>query len=383
MKIAELSWIELSRAALEQNVAALATIAPGKMMAVSVKANAYGHGLAEMVALLADNKKVHYLSVHSIEEAEVCRWAGWERAILLLGPMPADEAEAVLELDLEPVVFDRATLERLGRLGDRAGRSIKTHLKLETGTNRQGIGERELTSFAAVYKKHQSLRRPYGASTHFANIEDTIDHEYADYQLAQFRALTGTMKKLGIGPTIRHTASSAAALLFDQTHFDLIRPGISVYGHWPSRETYLSYRLGGGKNNILRPVLSWKARVTQIKKLAADEYIGYGCTYRTTSPARLAILPVGYYDGYDRLLSNQSHVLINGRRAPVRGRICMNLMMIDITDSSRVRLGSPATLIGVDGDQRVSVEQLAEWAQTISYEVLARLSPSLPRLITA
>jgi alanine racemase len=181
-------------------------------------------------------------------------------------------------------------------------------------------------------------------------------------------------------PRYRHTASSAALLLFEKTRFELVRPGLAMYGHWPSKETYLSYRLQGRKNNILTPVLTWQTRVTQIKSVPADSFVGYGCSYRTTTPTKLAILPVGYYDGYDRALSNQAYVLIRGKRAPVRGRICMNLMMVDITDIPGVKLEEPVILIGKAKGERLTAEQLGSWAGTINYEILARLSPAIQRI---
>jgi alanine racemase len=231
-----------------------------------------------------------------------------------------------------------------------------------------------------IYKKYRYLGKPLGASTHFANIEDTTSHEYAQFQLENFNELIALLRRSGVAPKIRHTASSAALMLFEKTHFELVRPGLAVYGHWPSKETYLSYRLQGKKNNILTPVLSWKTRVTQIKDVPADSFVGYGCSYRTTTPTRLAILPVGYYDGYDRALSNQAYVLIKGKRAPVRGRVCMNLMMVDITDIKGVRLEEEVTLIGREGREALPAEQLAQWAGTINYELLSRLSSNITRI---
>jgi len=288
----------------------------------------------------------------------------------------------VLQYDLEPVVFNRESLSALGKLADRHKIAVKTHLKLETGTNRQGVTEKELGSIATVFKKHAYLKKPYGASMHFANIEDTTNHEYAQHQLDRFNRMTTRMKALGIPPTVRHTASSAALILFEKTKFDLVRPGIAFYGHWPSKETYLSYRLAGGRDNILKPVMSWHTRITQLKDIPADSFIGYGCTYRTTTRTRLAVLPIGYADGYDRSLSNLAYVLVRGRRAPVRGRVCMNLAMIDVTDTPGVRLEDQVTLIGHQKKDSISVEQIASWAATINYEVMARLSPFIPRIIT-
>ncbi|MFQ6007751.1 MAG: alanine racemase, partial [Candidatus Zixiibacteriota bacterium] len=224
-----LNWIELSRSALKKNIKSLARLAGGRMMAVSVKANAYGHGLSEIVRMLVKMPEVDYVTVHSLEEALACRERGWKRQIMVLGPIAYERLEAVLEYDLEPVIFTRQTLRRLGEVADRRGRRIRTHLKLETGTNRQGITEKELPAFAEIYRKHTSLKRPYGASTHFANIEDTTNHEYAQFQLANFNRMVKRMSQLGIKPLIRHTACSAALILFEKTKFELVRPGIAAY----------------------------------------------------------------------------------------------------------------------------------------------------------
>lgn len=376
-----LQVIELSRSALAKNIHSLKRLAGNRMMAVSVKANAYGHGLPEIVRLMTAHAEVDYVAVHSLDEARACRDAGWKRRVMVLGPIATDQITGVIDYDLEPAVFDQATLTALGRVSARARKSVRSHLKLETGTNRQGILEDDIRRFAAIYKKYPTLKRPYGASMHFANIEDTTSHSFAQQQLAEFTRLVAILDKAGIKPEILHTASSAALILFEKTRFDLVRPGISFYGYWPSKETYLSYRLLGGDNEIFEPILSWRTTVTHIKKLPADSFVGYGCTYRTTAPTRLAVLPVGYFDGYPRALSNRAYVLINGRRAPVRGRICMNLMMVDVTDISGVKVGTRATLLGADGSERVSASLLAEWGQTIHYEILSRISGSTPRRV--
>ena len=232
-----------------------------------------------------------------------------------------------------------------------------------------------------IYKSYPYLKKPYGASTHFANIEDTTNHEYAEYQLENFNRMIKKLDSLQMKPTVRHTASSAALILFKKTHFDLVRPGIAMYGHWPSKETIATHLNQGGKNNLFQPLLSWKTRITQLKSVAVDEFVGYGCTYRTTKKTRLAVLPVGYYDGYNRALSNQSYVLVGGKRAPLRGRVCMNLMMADVSDIKGVKLGDEVTLIGSSGRDSVTAEQLAGWSNSINYEILSRLGSHIPRLI--
>jgi len=351
-----------------------------RLLAASVKANAYGHGLTQVVAILRELSAVEYLSVHSMSEAAECREAGWDRRILLLGPFINNEAKSILKLDIEPVICTLDALRAVGDISEQANRPILVHLKLETGTNRQGVREDELAGYAEIFKKFTYLKKPHGASMHFANIEDTTNHDYARQQLEKFVVMVDRMDALGIKPKIRHTASSAALILFEKTRFEMVRPGLSVYGHWPSKETYLSYMMEGGENNLFHPTLSWHTRITQLKKLDADSFIGYGKTYRTTAPTNIAILPVGYADGYPRSLSNKGYVLIRGCRAPIRGRICMNLCMVDITHIKRVKLYDKVTLIGKDKKEELSAEQIADWADSIQYEILARISPAIPRI---
>lgn len=375
-----LSWIELSQKAFKKNVASLAKLAGGKILSISVKANAYGHGLPEIVKMLTKEAKVEYLTVYTEDEAISCRIAGWDKKILVMGPVA--NLDSVFEYYLEPVVFDLKTLDKLGKLGEKYKTNVKTHLKIETGTNRLGVTEKELPKFINVYKKYSSLGKPFGAYTHFANIEDTTNHEYAEHQLKLFKKHIKLLASYKMKPKLCHTASSAATILFDKTHFDMVRPGISAYGYWPSKETYLSYRLEGGSNDLFEPVLSWKTKVVQLKDIPADSFIGYGCTYRTTSKTKLAILPVGYFDGYDRSLSNQAYVLINGKRAPIRGRVCMNLMMADVSDIKNVKVGEEVTIIGKSKNELLSADSLAGWANSINYEILSRLSPHTIRVAT-
>ncbi len=200
-----------------------------------------------------------------------------------------------------------------------------------------------------------------------------------------------------------HSANSAATILDARTHGDLVRAGIAAYGLWPSRETqaaWLEQRLrdrgtrppmpidavggGGGDDDALptlRPVMSWRARLAQVKDVAAGAYVGYGRTYRATHASRIAIVPVGYHEGYDRRLSNIGHIIVDGVRCPVRGRVCMNMIMVDVSDVPSARSGSVATLLGTDGDETVSAEQMASWMGTIHYEVVSRIHPSVPRLL--
>lgn len=380
MRMKNLTWIDIDRKTILANVRNLGRLAGTEVaLAAAVKANGYGHGLAEMTTILMDSP-VEYLALHSTLEAEAARAAGWDRKILLVGGIAPEDIDAVLRLDIEPTVFDIGFIENLGKLCRRSKTTARVHIKLETGTNRQGFNRKELDKASTVLKKYPELKVE-GTSTHFANIEDTTDHTYAMYQLDQFKKLVEHLETRGIVPHLRHTACSAALLLFKDTYFDLVRPGIALYGYWPSKETYVSYKLEGGRNSILKPALSWYSRITQIKTIEADSFVGYGCTYRTSARSTIAIIPVGYCDGFDRRLSNLGYILIKGKRAPIRGRICMNLTMVDITDIPGVKVYDTVTIIGTDGKEQITADTHAGWCQSINYEVLSRLSPLIPRQV--
>ena len=230
-----------------------------------------------------------------------------------------------------------------------------------------------------------SARRPVsdwrGLGTHFANIEDTTDHGYAEGQYATFTEVVERLQSAGIEVPIRHAACSAAAILFTRTHLDMARIGISLYGIWPSKETYVSCLNRGRTALDLRPVMSWKTRVAQVKSVPEGSYVGYGCTYRATRDSRIAVLPVGYHEGFDRALSGVAHVLVRGRRAPICGRICMNMCMVDVSDIPGAALEDEVVLLGAQGEERITAEQLAGWCGTIAYEIVSRVHPALPRVV--
>jgi alanine racemase len=220
-----------------------------------------------------------------------------------------------------------------------------------------------------------------GVTTHFANIEDSTNHEFAESQIAAFTRIADAIAAIHPVPFLRHNACSAAVLLFNRTHLDLARVGISLYGLWPSKETYVSCLERGKPSLDLKPVMTWKTRIAQVKQVAEGGYVGYGCAWRATRPTKIAVLPVGYYEGYDRELSGLAHVLVRGKRAPVRGRVCMNMCMVDVTDIPGTELEDEVVLLGRQGDERVTAEQIAVWRGTIAYEIISRIHPSLPRVV--
>ena len=376
------SWVEISETAYAHNIAFFRKLIPAHTeFSVVVKANAYGHGIDE-IAELAVKHGADSFCVHSLEEALRLRKLGLSQDVLIMGPVPLKLISEVVKNDFRLGLYNLETLSELILLTRKMKKPVRVHLKLETGTYRQGIDAELLPEFLDRLKD-SPLVKLEAAYTHFANIEDTTSHEYAYFQLNGFKKMVEKIRANGFPGAKQHTACSAATLLFPETHCNMVRIGISQYGLWPSRETFVSFKITHAKNkeDVLQPVLSWKTRVGQIKRVPANQSIGYGCTYQTTRESRIAVLPIGYSDGYDRELSNQSHVLIRGRRAPIRGRVCMNLIMVDITDMPEVKLEDEAVLIGRQGNETITADYLAGLIGTINYELVTRINWQIPRLI--
>ncbi len=372
--------VEISRAALVHNIREFRRIiGRGRRFLAVVKANAYGHGLLETSAI-AVAEGVDWLGVDSVDEGVALREAGLDLPVLVLGYAPFGSLEEAVARDLRLTVYNRETVKRLAALAARAGKTVRVHVKIETGTWRQGVAPRDLGAFARELRKHPGLVVE-GLSSHFANIEDTTKHDYPRLQLDCFRAACREIESSGLRVPFKHMSCTASTILFQEPDLNLARIGIGLYGLWPSKETYLSSVLEKKEPPDLKPVLSWKARVAQIKKVPAGAFVGYGCTFRTTRPTSLAVVPVGYYDGYDRRLSNAAHLLVKGRRAPVRGRVAMDFITADVTDIPGVGLEDEVTLLGRDGRERITAEDLAAFAGTIGYEVLARINPRIPRVV--
>jgi alanine racemase len=374
-----LSWVEVDLHALRHNLDLFRSLLPQRTrLLLVVKANAYGHGLP-LLAGAAFELGVDALGVHSLEEAAAARAAGWKGMLLVLGYVVRLELSRAFDLDLDLTVYDMVTLRDLARIGSERGAPARCHIKLETGTYRQGVFPEELPEILDLFRHEPGLRL-CGLSTHFANIEDTTDHSYALSQLERFRSMAAQVAEAGFRGLVLHTACTAAALTMPETAFDLARIGIGAYGIWPSRETLAVARSRGDGRLELRPVLRWVARIAQVKWVPAGAFVGYGCSYRTTHRTRLAVIPVGYAEGYDRSLSGLAHVLVRGRRAQVVGRICMNMFLCDVTDIEGVAPEDEVVLVGGDGNEEIRAADLAATAQTIPYEIVSRISPTLPRI---
>jgi alanine racemase len=370
--------IEVDRGALADNLRAFRrqTAASSKLLAV-VKAQAYGHGL-ELAASAFVAGGADLLGVHALQEARALRSAGLDTPIIILGPSTAAEAAEAARLDVQ-VTVGSLPAARAAAAGASCDQPLQVHLKVETGVNRQGLVDAELGDALDLLRANAGVRLT-GLSSHFADIEDTTDHTFAEEQARRFDAFRARLADVGVSGLSEHMSCSAAALLWERSHRAIVRIGIGAYGIWPSKETRVAVRQQGRPEVVLRPALTWKVMISQVRDVEAGQTVGYGRTWKAMTDSRIAVLPVGYADGWPRALSGRGHVLVGGRRAPLVGRICMNLCMVDVTQIAGAAAGDQAVLLGRQGDETISVEMLADLLGTIPYEVLTLPGPAWERV---
>ena len=367
--------IELSAANLLHNLKVFKEITKKKLMFV-VKANAYGHGLNEIVEISKSLPYVDYYAVDSVSEALLIKSRQQKKPVLVLGWSDPAELTELIANGFETVIPSIEQVQLIREIAKKLKRKALIHLKIETGTNRLGLEPGKVIQLLRNFPDPQLELK--GIYSHFANIEDTTDPTFAQQQLALFNSVLKHVPAAGI---LKHFSSSASSLLFPETFFDIVRVGISAYGYWPSKQTQALYLEKNQKKIFFKPVLSWYAKIAQIKQIKKGSAIGYGLTYRTYNKVKIIVVPVGYYDGYNRKLSNISQVLVNGVKAPVRGRVCMNMFMVDVSHVKNVKIGDRVTILGEENHERINADMLAELAGTINYEILARINPLIPRVI--
>lgn len=355
-----LSWVEIDLAALRHNfVQVQRRTGPETHILGVVKSDAYGHGMIPVARELAACG-AHFLAVSKFWEAQELREAGITLPLLvLLGVEPADMKEAVRQ-EIRPVVFRSDHVREFSRTAQSLNRPVKVHLKVDTGMGRLGLPFSKLDAFLDDFKAFAGVELE-GVLSHFA-VADQMDKSYSESQLQNFRCVLENLARRGLDVRYAHIANSAGLLDLPHAHCQLVRPGIMLYGSQPSDE--LRYPAS------LMPVMSFKTRVLQLKDVPADHPIGYGCTFVTDRPSRIATLPVGYDDGLPRLLSNRGRVLIRGRRAPLVGRVSMNMITVDVTEIPEAREDDEAVILGAQGSERISAEEIAALCGTISYEIL-------------
>lgn len=375
----EKTWVEISRKAILSNLTQLAEqVKPARLMCI-LKSNAYGHGLVEVASIC--QKQADWFGVYSINEAIVLRRKSVKKPILVMGYTVSEHYQAAIEQDVSLTVYSCEAIRGLAKVAKRLNKVVNIHLKLETGLTRQGVTEEDLSTIIACVKRYKSYVALQGVFMHYANVEDTSDTSYAFYQLERFEQGVACLERAGFTSLIRHTASSAPAMILPTTRHSMVRVGISLYGLWPSDKTRAA-QSKQKKRVHLEPALTWKTMVVQVKKVKKSTPVSYGLTERVMRDSVVAVLPIGYWDGYDRVgMSRQAHVLIRGERCKVLGRVCMNMCMVDVTGVKGVREGDEVVLLGKQGKEEVTADELAELAGTISYEIVTRINPEILRII--
>ena len=365
---------EIDLGALTRNHATLRAAAPGVDVLAVVKADAYGHG-AVPVSRALEAAGVRFLGVALVEEGLALREAGLQSDILVLGGAYDGGWETLLEHRMIPVVFRPEHLTALEAAARARGTTARAHLKVDTGMGRLGVLPGDVPAFLEAARACRRVELQ-GLCSHFANA-DLADAALTGLQVSRFRTALGQMRAAGFEPRWRHLSNSAGLLALpearDGVEMNLARPGLALYGLVPAPWLRPS--------RTLEPVLSWKTAVVHLKAVPAGTPVSYGSTWTAPRPSRIATLPVGYADGWSRLLSNRGAVLVRGRRAPIVGRVCMDLCMVDVTDVPGAEVGEEVVLLGTQGAETQDAHQLAALQGTIAYDVLCAIGGRVPRVV--
>jgi len=361
---------EVSLGALRTNLrAARDLVGPGVKVLAVVKADGYGHGAVAAARAFVEAGAAA-LGVSTVEEGTELRRAGVRGPVVVLGGAFPGEETAVVAGDLEVAVWTRAAAEALAAAARAAGRMIGIHIKVETGMTRLGLDPADVGAFGAAVRELPGLSMA-GVFSHFASA-DAVDTASARAQVERFRAAVEALAAAGVRPAEVHLANSAAVLSAPAAHFTMVRPGIMLYGYAPAPHLRAQARL--------LPAMRLQTRIAQTRRVAAGTPVGYAGIWVAARPSTIAVLPLGYADGYHRLASNRAQVLVRGRRAPVAGRVCMDHTMIDVTDAGEVRAGDPVVLFGSQDGASIWADELAGWVETIAYEVLTSVGKRVPRV---
>lgn len=364
---------EISLAALRSNLEEVRRVAPAAQLLAVVKANAYGHG-AVPVAQELERAGVNLFGVALVEEGLELREAGVRGEVLVLGGTYDSAWPELIAHNLIPTVFREEHLARMGEAAKGAGKRAKVHVKVDTGMGRIGVAPRDVPAFLEVLGRHPMIEVD-GLLSHFANA-DLADAELTREQIRRFKTALAQFRAAGHQPRFRHLSNSAGAMdlaeVRDGVELNLIRPGLMLYGMAPAKWL--------GERVRLTPVMTWKTAISHLKSVEPGTPISYGSTWVAKRPSLIATLPVGYADGYSRMHSNKGVVLVRGARAPIAGRVCMDMCMVDVTDVPGVAVGDEVVLMGAQGDQRITTEELAANAQTIVYEVVCAVGARVPRI---
>jgi alanine racemase len=367
------TWVEVDLGAIAENCRRLKhLIGPNVELLASLKADAYGHGALRVARTVLHNGASR-IGVATLSEAVPLRQAGIAAPILIFGYVPPWQMREAVRLGLTVTVYSLEALEALSQAAQSLGLPAKAHLKIDSGMGRLGVRAQTLEPIRQIVAQAHNLPgvELEGIYTHFA-CADSSDQTHCRMQLARFNAVISNLQASTMCPPLVHASNSAATLALPEARFGMVRCGIALYGLDPSDEV----RLPEG----FRPALSFKTQIAQVKDVPAGECISYGCTYVTPRDTRIAVIPVGYADGFRRAPANWGEVLVQGQRVPLVGRVCMDQCMIDVSALPDAMVGDEVVLIGQQGAERLTAEAVATRLGTISYEVVSEILARVPRM---
>lgn len=377
------SRIELSQSALKGNINFLKKqIGRDIRLSCVVKANAYGHGISEYIPMAEKCGIDHFSVASSFEAEEVLEVCKEDTRIMIMGILYNDDLTWAIENGIEFYVFNYDRMPLILEAAKAIGKKARIHIEVETGANRTGMIEESLNSSLDLIKKNKAYFEFEGLCTHFGGAENFSNDFKIQRQFQRFRDFYKICKKKNCLPKMRHVASSAAALSFPDSRLEMVRVGVAQYGFWPSPDIYYYHLNQTGKKSekALRRIFSWKTDVMDVRRVKAGEFIGYGTAYQAPEEMIIAVLPLGYSNGYPRGLSNRGHVLIKGKKAPVVGLINMNLFMVKVSHIPNVEVGDEVVLIGRQGNNVINVGSFTESTNLLNQEMMSRLPSAIPRV---
>lgn len=370
-KIMRPVWAEINLDTIATNIKNIKKLVGDKELIAIVKADCYGHGAVDVVPTLLDNGASR-LAVAMLTEAIELRENNINAPIVILGYTPLYLGEELINYDIEQTVYDLDYAKELSKIALSFNKKAKIHIAIDTGMGRIGFlpGDDTVKIINEVYNL-EGLE-VIGIYSHFST-SDEKDKTYANEQLFKFKKVMGDLKAIGIEIPLKHISNSGAIIDMPETYLNGVRPGIILYGYYPSNEV--------SKDTLsVKPALTLKAKIAHVKELHKDMYISYGKTFKTNKKTIVATLPIGYGDGYPRALSENAKVIVNGKFASILGRICMDQCMIDVTDIENVKTGDEVIILGGEGDLKFNADDMAEALGTINYEILCRIKSRIPRV---
>ncbi|CAM4020072.1 alanine racemase [Flavobacterium antarcticum] len=377
------SHIEINQNALQNNIDFLKKLYGKKVILSSVvKGNAYGHGIPEFVRSAFSCGVTHF-SVFDADEARAVKKELQDKvSILIMGFVSDEDIFWAIENNVSFYVFDKIRMQKTIKIAKKLNKKATIHIEVETGMNRTGFEKSELLWVSKMLKENTDTLIFEGLCTHFAGAESVSNFYRIEKQISNFTTAETFFRKENLVPNIKHSACSAASIMFPETRMDLVRIGIMQYGLWSSPEVFVHYLNSKKiKKDPLQRIISWKSEVMSVKKVNPGDYIGYGTSFMASEKMKVAVIPVGYSHGYSRSLSNHGRVLINGKRCMVIGTVNMNMLTVNVSDLETVKKGDEAVLIGNQEDISISIASFSDFSNTLNYELLTRLDKGIPRKI--